>query len=905
MEGDWRLQVATEGNSNLMPSESEAITIRVLQKPGYAILCLGSVPATQGNPPEGVDDHRRTMDYVKAVLASDAGLTDDTENPNTLSDDIYEITSGDPKTKLEEAIKEWAAQKMNNAPAPLYIVMINHGEIDKFHMNADLPDSVDNVLIPSELNSWLSDLEAALSDSETGNPLAAEEKIVVVLGMCFSGSFMDELSKSGRIVVSASARDERSIRGPSDADLSNSLARHGEYFVYLLFRELRNGLSFLDSFETSRDAIRQVSSGFELAIESEAPEFPGELGQHPLLDDNGDGLGSFNFGEESGDGKVAENLFLLTPTNSIGTLEVARTHPSLFLETGEDAQGLLWAEVDERPRNVNSIFMEVKKPGQLDPDAGDQGVSESMQAGLELARQLMLPEDRPSVLNRVRYEWPGLEANLELFDPPGIYKIFYYAKAASDFQPSEPKVSFLFRGSGVTEPSPFRLMSPENGATIDINPVEVDPNGTFGIFRWEESQVESGDVQYIFRLWKDEDRNNLLFETDLTIPPFVSFNPGELPLQPVYWDVVAVDTQGNARISQDLFQVEIVETNPDPIVGGLAGTLLDKETGVRITAPGTVFVSDDATTVQTPNNAGFYTKKVRSGTYVVRAEITGYKPVMQTEVTVPPGPPVTLDIELERLEEPVTQRRLGVNSNPPSTIAFIEGTQNGLTNFEAILNDNFSVQLKAPSTIIDGDTGYRFVRWRKSTASVPVEEVIEQPDLPQFNIDADTDLVVDYEEIGFDLKAGWNLVSSPVSLQSTSGVSDIFPSGNDTSTDRKTVWTWVDERFRVASNLKLGAGYWINETQPQLIPTRGTTPATFQQILRKGWNLVGVRGFKSISQPTATNNIGPVWAWDNENQRYCPIDSDLTPEIKRGRLMPGEAYWIYARSLTPLKLGTP
>lgn len=200
MEGNWQLQVSTEGSANLLSSESEFIPIRVLQKPGYAILCLGSVSARTGSRPEGLDDHQRTRDYVKTVLSSNAGFKDDAENPNSLTDDIYEITDGDSKIKLEEAIKGWARQKMSDAPAPLYIVMINHGEIDQFHMNADLPEPMDNVLNPLELNNWLNDLEETLLDQEMGNPLAAEESIVVVLGMCFSGSFINELSKNGRVL---------------------------------------------------------------------------------------------------------------------------------------------------------------------------------------------------------------------------------------------------------------------------------------------------------------------------------------------------------------------------------------------------------------------------------------------------------------------------------------------------------------------------------------------------------------------------------------------------------------------------------------------------------------------------------------------------------------------------------
>ena len=906
MEGNWELQVATDGNANLMPSKSETITIRVLRKPGYAILCLGSVPAPPGGTPEGIDDHRRTIDYVKTVLSSDAGFTDDTQNPNSLTDDIYEIGQGDPKTKLEQAIKDWARQKMTDAPAPLYLMMINHGESDKFHMNIDSADELDNVLSSSELKGWLDDLQEAFLDPETGNILAAAEKIVVVLGMCFSGSFINELSKEGRVIVSASAGNERSIRGPSDVDPSDPIARHGEYFVYLLFRELSNGASLFNSFRSSRDTIRQVSARFDLATNSVAPEFPGELGQHPLLDDNGDGKGSFDLSVESEDGEIAKNLFLVTPTNSIGALDIARTHPSLFLAPNDDVQGLLWAEVDERPRNVNSMFMEVKKPGALDPDPGDQIVSDSMQAGLDLTKQLMIPDDNLLAIDRVRYTWPGLEPDLELFEVPGAYQLFYYVKAASVFQPSEPKAGFVYRGTGTSAPSPFRLLSPENGATIDFDPENDDLDRAFGVFRWEQSRSNAGDVRYIFRLWKDESRSDLVLETDLSIPSFISFNSDELPMGTFFWDVMAVDEENNAKPSQDMFKIDIiVPGGPPAIVGGLGGTLFDRATGDRITAPGTIFISSEGETIQTSNHLGFFIKLVQSGTYTVQVEITGYVPETQTGITIEPGPPVTVLFELEKAEEAVSQRQLNVTTNPPTISAFIEGTQSDFTDFETILSDNFRVQLKAPLTIVVGDTGYQFMQWRKSRNGVQDDEIVTLPELPSFTIDADTTLVAEYQEIGFDLKSGWNLVSTPVDVQPTSKISNRFFSENGDLPEGEPIWIWQDGHFRAASSFEPGIGYWINESQPQKIPTRGSMETALPQILKKGWNLVGVKGFMSVTSSLDADIIQPIWAWDNKNQRYFPIDSELAPAIHRGQLVPGNAYWIYAKRFTAVSLGGP
>ena len=151
----------------------------------------------------------------------------------------------------------------------------------------------------------------------------------------------------------------------------------------------------------------------------------------------------------------------------------------------------------------------------------------------------------------------------------------------------------------------------------------------------------------------------------------------------------------------------------------------------------------------------------------------------------------------------------------------------------------------------------------------------------------------------------WNLISTPVEVQPNSELSSNFFSKNGVLGEGDLIWNWQDGHFRVASNFEPGIGYWINESQPQKIPTRGSTEAAPQQALKKGWNLVGVKGFMSISSLLDADIIQPIWAWDNENQRYFPIDSDLAPKISRGQLVPGNAYWIYAKRFTVVSLGDP
>jgi len=76
---------------------------------------------------------------------------------------------------------------MGNMPANLYIVLVDHGNEDTFYIEPD-------IITDSELNEWLTELE---------NTPGWDQEIILKLGFCFSGSFIDELSKPNRIIISS------------------------------------------------------------------------------------------------------------------------------------------------------------------------------------------------------------------------------------------------------------------------------------------------------------------------------------------------------------------------------------------------------------------------------------------------------------------------------------------------------------------------------------------------------------------------------------------------------------------------------------------------------------------------------------------------------------------------------
>ena len=895
-EGPWTLSVSTQEDplNRVQPSETGEIPpINVTSKLGYAILCQGSIAPRFGTR-EGEEDHKRTIDFVRDVLIG-GGIPDianGEEGANEQNDDIFEINAGQPKTALRSAITEWAKTKME-VPAPLYIVLINHGNVDKFHMYADLddPDPMDdndpNILKSAELNEWLMDLE----DNIIGN-----EKIILTLGMCFSGSFIDELSGPGRIILSASAGNERSIRGPGDANI-----RQGEFFVYLLFRELREGQSLLDSFKVSQRVVRQVSSKFNLAQNNLPNDFPGELGQHPLLDDNDD---------------IAKDIRLVPPTNSPGTLAIARTNPSLFLLPdesliplpGENANKRIWAEVDGKPSDIKEIFLEVQLPEQRDPDNNDDTVSESMQAGLALRKQLMIRNDELTDSNSVLYEWPPGADDLfdeNLFDKPGIYQLFFYVKADSDSQPSLPATTFVHRRSGEFTPTDFGLISPEDGVTLDFNPERADIENALGIFRWEESQSGAGNIQYIFRLWNDEKRADLEFESQPV--SFNSFNllvdgPPSLSGE-FWWDVMAVDTQGNFTRSNQLLKVQILLTNvglPASIFGSIKDSVTNEilaNASVEMKGVGDLAFGD-----------GEYTAQVFSDLeYEFTVSSPGYKNLIVEVSNVGSGEQRLMDISLERQ---TGQKLLTVLTNPVGIPIDVDVGAN-IEGQTIAVESGTEVMLIAKSNDVPGtDKKYIFDRWRIKVIKDEDPTLVECTPFT-YSITEDVMITAEFHLPQIELHPGWNLISTPVMLDNSTVNGVIVNNVNgDLIASQVEVWKWEDNQFSVVPRIEVGLGYWLwsgSQKTVDVIIEGNIPPDTTPIFSNIGWNLMGVKGLQAISKLDEFDIQGKVWSWNGENQSYIPvkINSEDLPDDQCGNLVPGKGYWIYVGSENNMQMGAP
>jgi hypothetical protein len=227
-------------------------------------------------------------------------------------DSNWRVDAMASSANLQWAITSWAATAIGVDPSEfLLLIMFDHGGDDLFYVNN--PANPSDTVSASSLASWLNTLETATGAST-----------YVVYTACHSGSFIDELSKSGRVIITSCRETETS---------SVSVAPYNEYFQEAFWPRIEMGLSLLDAFNPASQ-YTVTSAGY-----------------HPLLDDNGDGVGhgwdtpaGSGFLPHDGDGSLAANVYL---TSSIWVYpQIDSVVATQFYAWPPPAAVNLWAEVE-------------------------------------------------------------------------------------------------------------------------------------------------------------------------------------------------------------------------------------------------------------------------------------------------------------------------------------------------------------------------------------------------------------------------------------------------------------------------------------------------------------------------------------------------------------------------------
>jgi len=260
MLGQWQVEVRFPGNGGFEASSSASIPVHVVQTAGYAILVQGKISTE-----EGLESHKKTLDFVYGQLKARGLLDEDIKyfgyDASSPGHDAVPSKSG-----IQAAVTQWAVDRMNAKPANLYIVMVDHGFDEVFYIN---PETIG----AAELGQWLDELQADL----TGQ--AADQEILLMLGFCRSGSFINRMSGTNRVIIASADASESSYKGPLDADG----IRDGEYFVSEFFKQVAFGKSVKACFE---EAARLTERFTATGGGSLNAPFYDDSRQHPLLDDN-------------------------------------------------------------------------------------------------------------------------------------------------------------------------------------------------------------------------------------------------------------------------------------------------------------------------------------------------------------------------------------------------------------------------------------------------------------------------------------------------------------------------------------------------------------------------------------------------------------------------------------------
>ena len=129
------------------------------------------------------------------------------------------------------------------------------------------------------------------------------------------------------------------------------------------------------------------------------------------------------------------------------------------------------------------------------------------------------------------------------------------------------------------------------------------------------------------------------------------------------------------------------------------------------------------------------------------------------------------------------------------------------------------------------------------------------------------------------LKAGWNMVSVPVTPADNS-VSAVFPGA-------AVVYTWdpVSKTYTVPGTVEPDIGYWVAVIQDATITVTGAPVETWTGSIAAGWNMIGsVISNASIADPDDSpgGSVQPFAYWWNP---------DTKAYVSTTEIQPGKGYW--------------
>jgi len=433
----------------------------------------------------------------------------------------YAIT-GNIKEGEEIPFKWNAPDHLNLNPANLYIAIIDHGSNGKFYIYPDnelLHDdnSSEYYITAEELGNWLDILQGKLE------PNASKQEIVIFLGFCNSGSFIDSLSGNNRIIVASSRENELSFKGT----LGSDGIKEGDFFISELFKGMSPYKSIKECFE---EASTKTQIFTQKTINDSDISLYNNSMQHPVLHDPNNLSSSIAIGS-----KLNSKLF------------INEVNESIFLKYSEFSTNAIWAKVSYGSSDEINVWIEIKKSDYYIDDLSE----------IQLQKKIY------DVYNKEknRFEWNEVSE----FSSPGIYQIFYYAEDINTGIISSFIESKVYKNKiGNSEPDPFTLIVPANNTTI--TPTYLNEKYEYiQIFDWKRATDPDHDkVTYTISLSTDESfkystttiKKDILYSTCMMSIPKKWVDNDSI----IFWKVEAIDAYG-ARQQTDVWRFQIKSAN--------------------------------------------------------------------------------------------------------------------------------------------------------------------------------------------------------------------------------------------------------------------------------------------------------------------------------------------------------
>ncbi|MCP4698647.1 MAG: hypothetical protein GY862_17615 [Gammaproteobacteria bacterium] len=465
-------------------------------------------------------------DHLGSAYVKERGFAD--ENIQYFN---YKPQSGVDGIPGKQAIKNALTDlqgRMNGSPAPFYAILVDHGG---FQGSFYIDNGNNERIAPEEFAGWFDDFEAGLT------PQALEKPRITIVGACYSGAFIPALSGQGRIIITSAAADEESYKGPMEPDT----IRSGELFMEEFFQHLARGKSFKTAFEKATEIV-EISTRHGGNPANFFNGFQDLALQHPLLDDNGDGLGS-NVLTHGGDGVRSENLYLGAGldhrTNPAGPPEIVSITDTLFLEPDESSD-ILFINVNNIDR-VEAAPVYIRQPSTV-LSRDEQPHTEQPAEQLEIKELVQVAGDLTcdSTVDRC-------EKSVDIFDEAGMYEAFYFVSDSKtgDMSPIKRSVVYKKRHDN-SALVPFDLLLPGDGETTK----------TVLIFDWEET-VDPDGFTYTFSIAADREFDSVVYTQEelLTSMTYIDDTavikdgrdngmPGLRDQTTYCWKVTAVDSFG-------------------------------------------------------------------------------------------------------------------------------------------------------------------------------------------------------------------------------------------------------------------------------------------------------------------------------------------------------------------------